>query len=79
MYDLGVDAALSATEKQGVQSMAKSWMFALAILGIAAASPARADRQTERYTSVTVFGDSLVDAGNYYIATEGAMPDPALG
>ena len=59
--------------------MAKSWMFALAILSVAAATPARADRQTERYTSVTVFGDSLVDAGNYYIATEGAMPDPALG
>ncbi|WP_162302000.1 SGNH/GDSL hydrolase family protein [Croceibacterium ferulae] len=43
------------------------------------AAPAHAERQTEQFTSVTVFGDSLVDAGNYYIATEGAMPDPALG
>lgn len=59
--------------------MAKSWMFALAVLGAAMATPARADRQTEQFTSVTVFGDSLVDAGNYYIATGGAMPDPALG
>ncbi|WP_338323011.1 SGNH/GDSL hydrolase family protein, partial [Croceibacterium ferulae] len=46
---------------------------------MATATPARANRETEQFTSITVFGDSLVDAGNYYIATDGAMPDPALG
>jgi len=59
--------------------VAKSWMFAVAILSVATATPAQADRETEQFTSITVFGDSLVDAGNYYIAIDGAMPDPALG
>jgi phospholipase/lecithinase/hemolysin len=43
------------------------------------APPAWADRDTARYTSVTVFGDSLVDAGNLYIANGGTRPDPTLG
>ncbi len=46
---------------------------------IATASPAAAERTTARYTSMTVFGDSLVDAGNIAAATGGAIPDPALG
>ena len=46
---------------------------------IAAASPADAKRATAQYTSLTVFGDSLVDAGNIAIATGGTVPNPALG
>lgn len=59
--------------------MTKRWAFALGILGTLAATPAWADRDTARYTSLTVFGDSLVDAGNLYIANGGTRPDPALG
>lgn len=59
--------------------MTKRWIFALGIFGALAATPAWADRDTERYTSVTVFGDSLVDAGNLYLANGGTRPDPALG
>ncbi|CAA9524175.1 MAG: hypothetical protein AVDCRST_MAG91-2390 [uncultured Sphingomonadaceae bacterium] len=59
--------------------MVRRWAFAFGILGALAATPAWADRDTERYTSVTVFGDSLVDAGNLYIANGGTRPDPALG
>jgi len=43
------------------------------------AAPAWADRDTPQYTSITVFGDSLVDAGNLYIANGGTRPNPALG
>ncbi len=59
--------------------MLKRWAIAFGILGTVAASPASAVRDTPQYTSITVFGDSLVDAGNYYIATGGLAPDPALG
>ncbi|PZU10886.1 PEPxxWA-CTERM sorting domain-containing protein [Sphingomonas sp.] len=59
--------------------MARRWAFILGILGTLASSPAWADRDTEYYTSVTVFGDSLVDAGNLYIANGGTRPNPALG
>lgn len=59
--------------------MFKRWTFAFGILATLAATPALADRETERYTSVTVFGDSLVDAGNLFIANGGTRPDPALG
>lgn len=59
--------------------MTKRWAFALGILGAVASGPAWADRDTERYSSITVFGDSLVDAGNLYIANGGTRPDPALG
>jgi phospholipase/lecithinase/hemolysin len=43
------------------------------------ATPALADRSTPQYTSLTVFGDSLVDAGNYSIATGGATPAASSG
>src|SRR4051794_29217009 len=49
------------------------------MLGALAAAPVWADRDTEHYTSITVFGDSLVDAGNLYIANGGTRPNPALG
>jgi len=41
-----------------------------------AAAPAFAKTQPDQ---VVVFGDSLVDAGNVFIATGGATPDPAKG
>lgn len=59
--------------------MGKRWALALGTAGVLLATPAWADRDTERYTSITVFGDSLVDAGNLYIANGGTRPDPALG
>ncbi|MBD8548326.1 PEPxxWA-CTERM sorting domain-containing protein [Sphingomonas sp. CFBP 8760] len=59
--------------------MGKVLALAFGTLGVLSAAPAWADRDTERYTSVTVFGDSLVDAGNLYIANGGTRPDPALG
>jgi outer membrane lipase/esterase len=59
--------------------MIKRWAFALGFLGTLVASPVLADRDTARYTSVTVFGDSLVDAGNLYIASGGTRPEPSLG
>jgi outer membrane lipase/esterase len=58
--------------------MSNRWAFACAILSLAA-SPALADRSTAQYTSITVFGDSLVDAGNLYASNGGTRPDPALG
>ena len=51
----------------------------LATATMIAASPASADRDTARFTSLTVFGDSLVDAGNISILTGGATPNAALG
>nr|WP_253201379.1 SGNH/GDSL hydrolase family protein [Sphingomonas quercus] len=59
--------------------MDKKWLFAIGALGVLTATPAWADRDTPTYTSITVFGDSLVDAGNLYIANGGTRPDPALG
>ena len=46
---------------------------------VATASPAYADRDTAQYTSLTVFGDSLVDAGNIFTLTGGAIPSAANG
>ena len=46
---------------------------------LATVSPANAERSTSHYTSLTVFGDSLVDAGNIAASTGGTIPDPALG
>jgi phospholipase/lecithinase/hemolysin len=57
--------------------MIRQWAIALGIAGAMITTPAWADRDTERYTSITVFGDSLVDAGNYYLLT--GQPDPAQG
>lgn len=59
--------------------MKKRWVFALGVLSALGAAPALADRNTAHYTSITVFGDSLVDAGNLYIANGGTRPDPTLG
>ena len=59
--------------------MTKRWVIALGVFGALVTTSAWADRDTKRYTSVTVFGDSLVDAGNLYIADGGTRPDPALG
>ena len=59
--------------------VSKRWVLLFCTLGVVSATPAWASRDTERYTSVTVFGDSLVDAGNLYIANGGTRPDPKLG
>lgn len=59
--------------------MNKRWALALGILGTLASGPAWADRDTAHYTSITVFGDSLVDAGNLYLSNGGTRPDPTLG
>jgi outer membrane lipase/esterase len=59
--------------------MIKGWAFVLGVAGILAPAPAWADRDTARYTSITVFGDSLVDAGNLYIADGGTRPEPEKG
>ncbi len=52
-----------------------------AALGVAlfGTTAAQAERSTLNFTSITVFGDSLVDAGNFFNATGGTQPDPALG
>lgn len=44
-----------------------------------AATPAGATKSTLNYTSLTVLGDSLVDAGNIAVFTGGATPDASLG
>jgi phospholipase/lecithinase/hemolysin len=46
---------------------------------VLATAPAQADRDTAQFTSLTVFGDSLVDAGNIFTFTGGAVPDSSLG
>ena len=53
--------------------------LAAPLLGLAATAPAAATRTTSSYTSLTVFGDSLVDAGNIFALTGGATPSPANG
>ena len=53
--------------------------FAAIAVTIAAAGPAAAERDTGRYTSLTVFGDSLVDAGNLNLLTGGLAANPAQG
>ncbi|MHC9417685.1 SGNH/GDSL hydrolase family protein [Sphingomonas citri] len=59
--------------------MKREWTLALSALGLIAAQPAGADRSTAQFTSVTVFGDSLVDAGNLYLSNGGTRPDPSQG
>lgn len=56
--------------------MIRTWLVAFAIFGTAFTTPAFAKRDTAHYTSVTVFGDSLVDAGNFYIYKTTTTPDP---
>ncbi|MEO0441013.1 MAG: SGNH/GDSL hydrolase family protein [Pseudomonadota bacterium] len=46
---------------------------------LATALPAQAERDTQQFTSLTIFGDSLVDAGNIFTLTGGAVPDASLG
>ena len=46
----------------------------LAALALGLATPAAAKRDTAQYTSLTVFGDSLVDAGNIRALGLGANP-----
>ena len=58
--------------------MNKPWGLVFGVLAMTLSSPALADRDTAQYTSLTVFGDSLVDAGNYYISTGGVSPTPSL-
>lgn len=52
---------------------------AAAAMVVALAVPAHAERDTAQYTSITVFGDSLVDAGNIFTLTGGAVPSAANG
>lgn len=59
--------------------MMKQLALALGLSMAVAATPAHADRDTGRFTSLTVFGDSLVDAGNISLVTLGTVPDPADG
>ena len=59
--------------------MAKRWAYALGIFAMLTSTPAWAERDSARFTSITVFGDSLVDAGNFFIADGGTWPDPELG
>jgi len=59
--------------------MNKLLSFAAGTIFAIIATPALADRDAPRFTSLTVFGDSLVDAGNFYVASDGTDPDPALG
>ncbi|WP_229956739.1 SGNH/GDSL hydrolase family protein [Parasphingorhabdus litoris] len=48
-------------------------------LMLATAVPAHAERDTEKFTSLTIFGDSLVDAGNVFTASGGMFASPADG
>lgn len=57
----------------------KATLLAATMAALTLASPAMATRTTTSYTSLTVFGDSLVDAGNIFAATRGATPAPAAG
>ena len=56
--------------------MVRSWSFAFALIATVFAHPVSAKRDTAHYTSITVFGDSLVDAGNFYIYKTTTIPDP---
>lgn len=59
--------------------MGKGLAALLCAVAAVSAAPASAKKTTENYTSVTVFGDSLVDAGNFLIDSGGTRPNPALG
>lgn len=54
--------------------MSRFVMGALSLAALAMAAPANARRDTAQYTSLTVFGDSLVDAGNIRALGLGANP-----
>ncbi|WP_375290358.1 SGNH/GDSL hydrolase family protein [Qipengyuania sp.] len=57
----------------------RSSAIAAAVCAATFATPVLAERSTPQYTSLTVFGDSLVDAGNIYTLTGGLTPNPAAG
>lgn len=57
----------------------KAVISAACLTAFMSATPAMADRDTNRYTSLTVFGDSLVDAGNISVLSGGTTPSAALG
>jgi outer membrane lipase/esterase len=59
--------------------MTKRCLPAFGLLSFLLCTPALAARDTAQYSSITVFGDSLVDAGNLYLSNGGTRPDPALG
>jgi outer membrane lipase/esterase len=59
--------------------LAKTLLAATAALTFALSAPAHATKTTVNFTSLTVFGDSLVDAGNIFAATGGAAPSSAQG
>lgn len=53
--------------------------IAAVAFALSAAGPAEAVRTTPRYTSLTVFGDSLVDAGNIFALTGNNYPNAGAG
>lgn len=57
----------------------KKALIGAAMAALLVASPALAKRTTAQYTSITTFGDSLVDAGNVFALTGGTTPPSALG
>ena len=57
----------------------RSTVVAAAVVAAACSVPASAEKSTPNYTSLTVFGDSLVDAGNIYTLTGGATPSASAG
>jgi phospholipase/lecithinase/hemolysin len=52
------------------------WLRSLAVAALLVAAPAAAATNPDQ---IVVFGDSLVDAGNIFIATGGSIPNPAEG
>lgn len=59
--------------------MTKWLLPAFGLLSLLSETSSWAARDTAQYSSITVFGDSLVDAGNLYLFNGGTRPDPALG
>lgn len=58
----------------------RTWAAAMAVAIGLASTPAVAQNATPKsYSSLTVFGDSLVDAGNIFAVTGGATPSAAAG
>jgi phospholipase/lecithinase/hemolysin len=61
-----------------------AFVASLAAMSLAGSTDATAQTTSgaasgSAFTSLTVFGDSLVDAGNIYAATRGATPSPTQG
>ncbi len=61
----------------GFRNLALGLCIAGATLGAPTVATSAAEAAT--FTSLTIFGDSLVDAGNVYIATGGAIPPSSAG